>query len=88
MTSHRNGLSTTAIKATATARCHRENIASQREFVGELTNALESGMGSLVDADMEEASAKLKALQTQQQLGVQSLSIANQAPGAIMSLFR
>ncbi len=45
-------------------------------------------MGSLVDADMEEASAKLKALQTQQQLGVQSLSIANQAPGAIMSLFR
>jgi flagellin len=37
---------------------------------------------------MEEASARLQALQTQQQLGIQSLSIANQAPGAVMSLFR
>ena len=42
----------------------------------------------MVDADMEEVSARLQALQTQQQLGVQSLSIANQAPQAILSLFR
>jgi flagellin len=42
----------------------------------------------MVDADMEEASARLTALQTQQQLGIQSLSIANQAPQTILSLFR
>ncbi|MFN7051430.1 MAG: flagellin, partial [Gemmobacter sp.] len=46
------------------------------------------GIGSMVDADMEEASARLQALQTQQQLGIQALSIANQAPQSILSLFR
>jgi flagellin len=58
------------------------------EFVGKLTDLLVSGIGTLVDADMEAASAKLQALQTQQQLGVQALSIANQAPQTILSLFR
>ena len=42
----------------------------------------------MVDADMEEASARLQALQVQQQLGVQALSIANQAPQVILSLFK
>ncbi len=42
----------------------------------------------MVDADMEEASARLAALQTQQQLGIQSLSIANQAPQNVLALFR
>jgi flagellin len=56
--------------------------------VGKLTDLLTSGIGTLVDADMEAASAKLQALQTQQQLGVQALSIANQAPQTILSLFR
>ncbi|MGF1554262.1 MAG: flagellin [Paracoccaceae bacterium] len=60
----------------------------QQEFVGKLTDAFESGIGSLVDADLEEASARLKALQTQQQLGVQALSIANAAPQSLLSLFR
>ena len=45
-------------------------------------------LGSLIDADMEEVSARLQALQVQQQLGTQSLSIANQAPQALLSLFR
>ncbi len=45
-------------------------------------------MGALVDADMEAASARLQALQVQQQLGVQALSIANQAPQSVLSLFR
>ena len=49
---------------------------------------MKMGMGALVDTDMEEASAKLQALQTQQQLGVQALSIANQAPQTILQLFR
>jgi len=51
-------------------------------------DALKNGVGAMVDADMEEASARLTALQTQQQLGIQSLSIANQAPQSILSLFR
>jgi len=49
---------------------------------------MKSGIGALVDTDMEEASARLQALQVQQQLGVQSLSIANQAPQTLLSLFR
>ena len=60
----------------------------QTEFVGKLSDALKSGIGSLVDADMEEASARLQALQVQQQLGTQALSIANQAPQSLLSLFR
>ncbi|MEM7472404.1 MAG: flagellin [Pseudomonadota bacterium] len=63
-------------------------IEIQSEFVGKLSDSLKSGIGSLVDADMEEASARLQALQVQQQLGVQALSIANQAPQSILSLFR
>jgi len=56
--------------------------------VSKLTDSLKAGIGALVDANMEEASAKLQALQVQQQLGVQSLSIANQAPQSVLSLFR
>ncbi len=63
-------------------------IEIQSEFVSQLTDSLKSGIGTLVDADMEEASARLQALQVQQQLGVQALSIANQAPQSILSLFR
>ncbi len=49
---------------------------------------MKAGIGAMVDANMEEVSARLQALQVQQQLGVQSLSIANQAPQSILSLFR
>ena len=63
-------------------------IETQTEFISGLTDALKSGIGTLVDADMEEASARLQALQVQQQLGVQALSIANQAPQSILALFR
>lgn len=63
-------------------------IEKQGTFIGKLSDSLTTGIGSLVDADMEETSARLQALQTQQQLGIQALSIANQAPSAIMSLFR
>ena len=66
----------------------RSRIATQSNFVGKLTDSLTSGIGSLVDADLEEASARLQALQVQQQLATQSLSIANQAPQNILSLFR
>lgn len=63
-------------------------IETQSEFISNLTDSLKSGIGTLVDADMEEASARLQALQVQQQLGVQALSIANQAPQSLLSLFR
>ncbi|RZJ95952.1 MAG: flagellin [Novosphingobium sp.] len=57
-------------------------------FVGKLSDALESGVGNLVDADLAKESAKLQALQTKQQLGVQALSIANQTPQLVLSLFQ
>jgi len=63
-------------------------IETQSKFISGLTDALKAGIGSLVDANMEETSARLQALQVQQQLGVQALSIANQAPQSILSLFR
>ncbi len=60
----------------------------QREFVSSLMDAISRGIGALVDADMNEESTKLQALQVQQQLGVQALSIANQNSQSILSLFR
>ncbi|EEB83416.1 flagellin domain protein [Roseobacter sp. GAI101] len=79
---------TVAIDGAAALGASAQRISDQGEFVSKLTDAVKSGIGSLVDADMEAASARLQALQTQQQLGVQSLSIANQAPQTILSLFR
>lgn len=78
----------TAIDASASFGSAQGRIESQADFISNLTDSLKSGIGSLVDADMEETSARLQALQVQQQLGVQSLSIANQAPQSILSLFR
>ena len=60
----------------------------QNEFVGNLMDAIDRGIGQLVDADMSEESTKLQALQTQQQLGIQALSIANSGAQSILSLFR
>ena len=57
-------------------------------FVSKLSDVLETGIGHLVDADMARESARLQALQVQQQLGAQALSIANSAPQIILSLFR
>jgi flagellin len=60
----------------------------QTTYASELSDAIEQGVSRLVDADMEEESAKLSALQTQQQLAIQSLSIANSSSQNIMSLFQ
>ncbi|AZU04722.1 flagellin domain-containing protein [Glycocaulis alkaliphilus] len=57
-------------------------------FVTKLSDALESGIGNLVDADMAKESAKLQSLQVKQQLGIQALSIANSAPQSVLSFFR
>ncbi|CAL1692135.1 Flagellin [Brevundimonas subvibrioides] len=63
-------------------------LETHRTFVGKLTDALESGVGNLVDADLAKESAKLQSLQTKQQLGVQALGIANQSPQILLSLFQ
>ncbi|MCM2396118.1 flagellin [Rhizobium sp. S95] len=60
----------------------------QDDFASKLSDAIESGVSGLVDADMEEESAKLSALQTQQQLAIQSLSIANSSSQNILALFQ
>jgi flagellin len=79
--------------ATSTARlaqlgAQSKQIERHTTYVGKLSDALESGIGNLVDADLAKESARLQALQVQQQLGVQALSIANQAPQIILSLFK
>lgn len=66
----------------------QNRLETQQEFAKVFADALKEGVGTLVDADMTEESARLQALQVQQQLGVQALSIANQAPQALLSLFR
>jgi flagellin len=63
-------------------------VDSQLTFTSKLSDAIKSGIGTLVDADLAAESANLQALQLKQQLGVQALSIANQSPQAISSLFR
>ena len=65
-----------------------KQIETHNTFVTKLMDSLETGIGKLVDADLAKESARLQALQVQQQLGVQALSIANQAPQMILSLFR
>ena len=74
--------------AAATLGATNSRIDLQNTFVKSLTDVIDKGVGRLVDADMNEESTKLKALQTQQQLGVQALSIANSNAQNILSLFR
>ena len=73
--------------AASTIGSARSNVTTQSAFISSLQNSLTAGVGSLVDADMNAASTRLQALQTQQSLGVQSLSIANQNTSMIMKLF-
>jgi flagellin len=74
--------------AAATFGSAKTRIESQQSFTDSLMDAIDRGIGQLVDADMEEESARLAALQTQQQLGIQALSIANSSSQNILTLFR
>ncbi|NBB15858.1 flagellin [Caulobacter sp. SLTY] len=65
-----------------------KQIQAHNTFISKLTDVLNSGIGNLVDADLAKESARLQALQVQQQLGAQALSIANQAPQIVLSLFQ
>ena len=65
-----------------------KSLEVHKSFVGKLSDALEKGIGNLVDADLASESARLQSLQVKQQLGVQALSIANSAPATILGYFR
>ncbi|MCB1439064.1 MAG: flagellin [Nitratireductor sp.] len=82
----------TALKSMTTAASNlgsaQKRVDLQSDFVGNLMDAIDRGIGQLVDADMSEESTKLQALQTQQQLGIQALSIANSASQNVLALFR
>ena len=83
---------TAAINSVASAAADlgavKNRISTNSEFVKTLMDSVDRGVGQLVDADMNAESTRLQALQTQQQLGVQALSIANQNSQSILSLFR
>ena len=78
----------TAKDASAALGSSERRIEIQSEFVTNLVDSLELGISALTDADLSAASAELSALQVQQQLGLQSLAIANQGPQTILALFR
>ena len=65
-----------------------KSLGSHLDFVGKLQDSIDAGVGNLVDADLAKESAKLQALQTKQQLGVQALAIANQSSSILLGLFR
>jgi len=65
-----------------------KSLSNHATFISKLQDSLEAGVGNIVDADLAKESAKLQALQTKQQLGVQALSIANQSTSTVLSLFR
>ncbi|GAW40385.1 Flagellin [Brevundimonas sp. SH203] len=78
----------TVTTSLATLGTQSKSVGRQLTFVGKLQDATEAGIGNLVDADLAKESAKLTALQTKQQLGVQALSIANSSSSVLLSLFR
>jgi len=65
-----------------------KKLGVHKSFIAKLSDELQNGIGNLVDADVATESARLQSLQTKQQLGIQALSIANQAPTVLLSLFR
>ena len=77
-----------ATDSAATLGATNKRIDMQDDFMADLMDVIDKGVGRLVDADMNEESTRLKALQTQQQLGIQALSIANSDSQNILSLFR
>lgn len=79
---------TTSINAAAEFGNVGKRLELQVDFTSKLIDSLNEGVGTLVDANLNEESARLQALQVQQQLGIQALSIANGAPQNILSLFR
>ena len=74
--------------AASTLGATTTNLTTQQTYISNLSDSLTTGVGALVDANMNEAATKLAALQVQQQLGVQALSISNSNTQLILQLFR
>jgi flagellin len=66
----------------------KSRISLQKDFIDKLIDSIDTGIGQLVDADMNEESTRLQALQVRQQLGIQALGIANQSAQQILALFQ
>ena len=79
---------TSVNSALSTLGSGQNRLQLQRDFTVNLRDSLEVGIGNLVDADLARESASLQALQVKQQLGLQALGIANQAPSSVLALFR
>ncbi len=77
-----------SIDAAAAFGSAQKRIDIQNEFITTLSDSMKLGIGALTDTNMEEASARLQSLQVQQQLGIQTLSIANQRPQVLLGLFQ
>jgi flagellin len=75
-------------KGSAMLGANKALLETQEEFIGALSDSLTAGVSTFIDADMNEASTRNQALQTQQQLGVQALSMANQNSQMILKLFQ
>lgn len=78
----------TSIDSAASIGSSQNRLSIQDTFLSDLKVAMNTGIGTLIDADMEETAARLQSLQVQQQLAVQGLSIANRAPSYLLSLFQ
>jgi flagellin len=65
-----------------------KSLSSHMTFINKLQDTLDAGVGNLVDADLAKESARLQALQTKQQLGIQALAIANSSSSSLLGLFR
>ena len=87
LTGIETGLSDMATGA-ASLGAAKARVDMQKDFVSQLSDSIDRGVGQLVDADMNKESTRLQALQVQQQLGIQALSIANSNTQQILSLFR
>lgn len=83
-----NAASATVAAVLSSLGSDSRSITFQDEFIAKVSDAQEVGLGAIVDADLAKASARLQALQVQQQLAVQSLSIANSRPSILVSLFQ
>jgi flagellin len=83
-----NAARTTVATVLGNLGADTRTITFQDDFVTKVSDAQEVGLGSIVDADLAKESAKLQALQVQQQLSIQTLNIANQKPNTLLSLFR
>ena len=82
------GLLSRATDAATSLGQSEETIEKQQSFLTKLVDNIDTGVGSMVDANMEEEAARLQAMQVQQQLATQALSIANSSPQNVLSLFR